>query len=152
MSFSMKLLSLNFCLLGLWNGSAYSAVLNPFPDVPVFSFDPNVEPSLPNCQEVLARLKSFQAINEEAHYGLADFTSTSAQRLTEWYDQLSPLEGQKADLPQGTFHVLKDGAAQMGELTEMAFQNANYLSMDLASIVEALETCLPQNSHGKRNK
>lgn len=118
--------------------------LQPFPSTPTFSFDPGVEPTLPACDEILARMNRLQEITSESHLALIDFMNGSARIVQKWHQDLQPLEGQTVSVKQGQFDPLADGAEQILELTDLGYQNADYIFMEMGRIAQAMTKCLPQ--------
>lgn len=118
--------------------------LEPFPPTPTFSFDPTAEPSLPSCSQILSRMNRLQEITNESHLALIDFMSGSARIVQDWHEDLQPLEGRTVTIKNGQFEPLAIGAEQILELSDLGYQNADYIFIEMGRIAQALAKCLPQ--------
>lgn len=125
-------------------GATFSATalpLKPFPASPSFSFDPGEDGDIPACGQILERLQRLQKITEESQLSVIGFMEESAGVVQGWHDVLSPLEGGSAPIEVGTFSPLAEGAAQINDVAQLAYQNADYVILELQKVTQALTKC-----------
>lgn len=144
----MKKYLLLACMMSLCWGTVAKTSLSPLPPHPEFSFDPGEDPSLPTCHELTSRFQQLSRVVKESHLSLIDFMTGTAGVISEWHHTLSPLEEQTATLPKGQFNVLSQGADHITELTYLAYENADYIDVELEKIFQSLVKCLPGVQNG----
>lgn len=130
-------------------GAAAALPLQSLPPNPTFDFDPSEDGDIPTCDQVMERIQRLQKITEESQLSVIGFMEESAGVMQGWHDALQPLEGQQAAIPSGTFSPLQEGAGQIFEVTQLAYQNADYVILELQKVTQALTKCLPRQGNQK---
>lgn len=115
--------------------------LRNFPEAPPspLSFDDTLP--VPNCSEVMIRLKTYQKDILDNDQAQLSFIGDVANTAINWQTLLEPLEGQTATIPVGAFSPLKDYSEKINEVSTWAYDNSAYLAQELDKIIVGLENC-----------
>lgn len=141
----MKKYLILICVASFCSVALSETSLSPLPPHPEFSFDPGEDPSLPTCQELTSRFQRLSRVVKESHLSLIDFMTGTAGVISEWHHTLSPLEEQTTTLPKGQFSILSQGSDHIIDLTYLAYENADYIDLELEKIFQSLVKCLPSS-------
>jgi len=155
-SFSKISLGLKvFVLLGaVWTSLSVQSLptLQSLPPHPQFSFDPSEDSEIPSCEDLLPRMIRLRKIIDESQFSLITFLQESSSVIEGWHSRLEPLEGQQGPLPSGIFLPLKEGAESILDLTDLAYENSDYVSNEMLKMIQALTKChSQQGGHSGRS-
>lgn len=130
--------------VALFSGSfkAYALELQPLPQSQVDRVD--VDPDAPDeipCNEILSRLETYNQMARSHDQAVATFLLQTVERIMDWHSILNPFEGETVSLPQGLFAPIQEGADTISEVTNMAYDNAELLSLEMDRIITSLRDC-----------
>ncbi len=127
-------------------GAAQGLTLPPLPNsnVKLVDVDPDADDTIP-CEEIVDRLEKYNLMAREQDQSVATFLLQTTDKIMDWYELLNPYEGQQSSLPVGLFLPLRDGSELIGEVTNLAFDSAELLSLEMDRILTSLNDCQIQS-------
>lgn len=93
------------------------------------------------CDQIVNAMADLQGKMSAHETSLTAFLGQVSQGLRNWHAQLSPLENKAEIIPAGTFLVLQDAADKTDAITNVAFDNTDYVTSQMARIVSAARGC-----------
>jgi hypothetical protein len=140
------LISVMFCAFSV---SAVGLPLQPITDPPkeLLPID-NSAPNVP-CDQILNALMKFKDMNRRHEDSVIAFLTQAVDKISGWYDVLSPLEGQQKNLEVGTFDPIRTGAENMSMVVDYSYDNTALLAQELDRIIVSMREC---NSSSRKEK
>jgi len=135
-------LSILLMFLG-FSSSATAVTLAPLPEPPSALLNIDIDAPPIACDRILNELMKFKDMNRQHEDSIAAFLGQTVEKISGWYDQLGPLEGQRNRIPLGTFETLKTGSEKMAMIVDYSYDNTALLSAELDRIIVSLRDCSP---------
>lgn len=99
-----------------------------------------------DCSEIALRLSEYNNMARQHDQSITAYLGQVIDKLGEWYNLLEPLEGKNQTLATGTFQPLQEGAGQMSNITDRAFDNSELLAGEMDRILTSLQACKITNA------
>lgn len=132
------LISILMCTFSL---SAWALPLQPIAEPPqeLLPIDTSA-PHVP-CDQLLNALMKFKDMNRQHEDSVIAFLTQAVEKISGWYDVLSPLEGQQKKIELGTFEPIRTGAEKMSMVVDYGYDNTALLAQELDRIIVSMREC-----------
>ena len=94
-----------------------------------------------DCEKIVDRLLAYNQMARQHDASISGFLGEVVQKVSGWYELLSPLEGTPQTIALGTFKPIEEGTAQISSVTDLAYENSDLLSIELDKIITSLRAC-----------
>jgi hypothetical protein len=98
-------------------------------------------PNIP-CDQIAQALKDYAKMTNDHDLAVYGFLTEVTDKVTKWYDLLSPLENSSQTLPVGVFAPLQDGSNKITQVADLALENTGLLATEMDRIKVSLEECV----------
>lgn len=128
-------------LLCAFSLSAGALPLQPIADPPseLLPVD-TTAPDVP-CDQILNALMKYKDMNRQHEDSVIAFLTQAVEKISGWYDLLSPLEGQLKNIETGTFEPIRTGSEKMSMVVDYSYDNTALLAQELDRIIVSMRKC-----------
>lgn len=140
----MKFLITISILIAGFAPSSHAVVLSDLPDAPSTPLPIDISAPLLACDEIEEALIKFQEMNSEHESTISTFLYQTVEKISSWYEVLSPLENKSMIIEQDTFAPVRNGAERMSMVLGLADENISLLAMELERIILSVRNCIPE--------
>lgn len=136
----MRILAAAFVLIAA-TAQAKAVTLQPIPQAPTQRLPIQTDAPNYSCAEVADKLEAYNTMARSHDQSVSSFLGQVTEKAMQWYSDLQPLEGKSQQIKEGTFEPIQTGATEIGNITNLAFDNSELLANELDRIIVSLRQC-----------